>query len=72
MLEVAVKFEKTFERMAEEDDGFKSFFGIIEGEDWEYDSSLDGGRTNESQLQRGAMGFQKFQPSLIGGIVGLL
>ncbi|KAF7139508.1 hypothetical protein RHSIM_Rhsim07G0239000 [Rhododendron simsii] len=46
MLEVAVKFEKAFQRMAEEDSGFKTFFGIKEGDDGEL-VSFEGGETIE-------------------------
>ncbi|KAF7134784.1 hypothetical protein RHSIM_Rhsim08G0083100 [Rhododendron simsii] len=46
MLEVAVKFEKAFQRMVEEDSGFKTFFGIKEGDNGEL-VSFEGGETIE-------------------------
>ncbi|KAI8560975.1 hypothetical protein RHMOL_Rhmol04G0298500 [Rhododendron molle] len=49
MLEVTVKFKKTLQRMAEEDSGFKTFFGIKEGDDGEL-VSFKGGETIELQL----------------------
>ncbi|GFZ09082.1 ATP citrate lyase subunit B 2 [Actinidia rufa] len=49
MLETAEKFEKAFQRMAEEDNGFQTYFGVMEGEECE-----DGDDGTPIQRQRGS------------------
>ncbi|KAF7148660.1 hypothetical protein RHSIM_Rhsim03G0100100 [Rhododendron simsii] len=60
MLEVAVKFEKAFQRMAEEDSGFKTFFGIKEGDDGEL-VSFEGGETIELVSEGGKVRSHRVQ-----------
>ena len=49
MLDTAEKFEKAFQRMAEEDNGFQTYFGVMEGEECE-----DGDDGTPIQRQRGS------------------
>ncbi|KAF7130352.1 hypothetical protein RHSIM_Rhsim10G0102100 [Rhododendron simsii] len=60
MLEVAVKFEKAFQRMAEEDSGFKTFFGIKEGDDGEL-VPFEGGETIELVSEGGQVRSHRVQ-----------
>ncbi|GFY91147.1 hypothetical protein Acr_07g0013430 [Actinidia rufa] len=55
ILEMAEKFEKAFQRMAEEDNGFQTYFGVMEGEECE-----DGDDGTPIQRQRGS----KFSASI--------
>ncbi|XP_058189242.1 zinc finger BED domain-containing protein RICESLEEPER 2-like [Rhododendron vialii] len=49
MLEVAIKFEKAFQRMGEEDSSFIKFFGIKEGED-DLSLELEGGQSGSHRI----------------------
>ncbi|KAI8554479.1 hypothetical protein RHMOL_Rhmol05G0102500 [Rhododendron molle] len=60
MLEVAIKFEKAFQKMAEEDNGFKTFFGIKERDDGEL-VSFEGGETIELVSESGQVRSNRVQ-----------